>query len=531
MPRSNSFHHEQRGQTFVITALMIVVLLGFFGLVADVGWLQINIVRAQRAADAAALAGAPYLPGNVAGAIAAAQNEASKNGFINGVGSVVVTVGQDAINPNQLNVNVARNVGTFAARLFGVNSFATSREARAEFILPVPMGSPVNYLGIYQLCVNNGGCGAITDPLGTTLASQGFWTSVITKGGNRANGDLYSTFYNGNPTLNAAYDANGYQYIVDFPVGTTNGLVRIFDASYCATGKNQGGGGQQLGTGDHWIGGSGSVTTQYTLWNTMGTPYDTTDDVMVANDGGLFTNQSGVDYGLTYGGNRNYGGSVNSGNYTNQPDCSADPYHNGWWTINPGAPIGAAGGQYRLQVQTSSSNNNGTNAENMFGIEATQTAGGIGVPHVYGQSRMCDYVNVVAGSQLFYLAQIAAVHAGKTLQITVHDPGDVGGNAFLKFEQPGSLGYSDATFSWTASGGGSGNNVTQLTVASGGGSLFDNQIVTILIPLAANYTAPTPPGEPGPGWWKVNYNVTGAGNDTATWAVTIRGNPVHLIVP
>jgi hypothetical protein len=144
---------------------------------------------------------------------------------------------------------------------------------------------------------------------------------------------------------------------------------------------------------------------------------------------------------------------------------------------------------------------------------------------------MCDYVNVVAGSQLFYLAQIAAVHAGKTLQITVHDPGDVGGNAFLKFEQPGAAGYSDATFSWSASGGTSGNNVTQLQVASGGSSLFDNQIITILIPLGAGYTAPTPPGEPGPGWWKVLYNVTGAGNDTATWSVTIRGNPVHLIVP
>jgi hypothetical protein len=29
----------------------------------------------------------------------------------------------------------------------------------------------------------------------------------------------------------------------------------------------------------------------------------------------------------------------------------------------------------------------------------------------------------------------------------------------------------------------------------------------------------------------VLYHVTGAGNDTATWSVTIRGNPVHLIVP
>lgn len=73
--------------------------------------------------------------------------------------------------------------------------------------------------------------------------------------------------------------------------------------------------------------------------------------------------------------------------------------------------------------------------------------------------------------------------------------------------------------------------MTSLQVASDGASLFDDQIITILIPLAASYTAPTPPGDPGPGWWKVECQVTGAGNDTATWSVTIRGNPVHFIVP
>lgn len=529
MPRNNAFDRDQRGQTIVITALMITVLLGFFGLVADVGWLQVNIVRAQRAADAAALAGAPYLPGNVAGAILAARNEATKNGFTQGVNGATVVPAQDGVNPNQMNVTVSATVGTFMARLFGVNSFPTSRVARAEFILPVPMGSPLAYYGIYKLCTNGATCTAVNDPSGTALVSQGFWGAVITYGGNRGNGDLYSTHNNGGAGLNSYYDATGYQYIIDFPTGTTGGLVRIFDAPFCATGKNTGAGAQQLGTGDHWIGGDLPVTTQYTLWNTNGTPYDTTDDISIATDGGLFTNLDGVDYTAAYGGDRTYGGSVNNGNYTNQPNCAANPYHNAWWTINAGSPIGV-GGQYRLQVQTNSANNNTTNAENMFGIMATTTSAGT-APHVYGQSRMCDYVNVVAGTQLFYLAQIAAVHAGKTLQITVHDPGDVGGNATLKFKVPGAAGYSDATFSWTASGGGSGNNVTSLQVANGGSSQFDNQIITILIPIAAGYTAPVPPGEPGPGWWKVEYNVTGAGNDTATWSVTIRGNPVHLIVP
>jgi hypothetical protein len=512
----------------LIVGLLVSILLGFFGLVADVGWLQIQISRAQRAADAAALAGAPYLPGNVNGARAAARAESKKNGFEDTVNQVTVTADPDLANPNMMNVTVTGVVNTFMARLFGVSQFTTSRQARAEFILPVPMGSPQAYYGIYQLCVNGGTCTAVNDPFGTVIPSQGFWGAVITYGGNRGNGDLYSTRNNGGAGLNTYYDANGYQYIVDFPAGTTGGLVRLFDAPYCATGKDTGGGQQQLGTGDHWIGGDDPVTTQYTLWNTQNTP-DTSDDTLVVTDGGLFTNQDGVDYTAAYGGNRGYGGTVNSGNYTGHPNCAANAQHNAWWTMNPSNQITGAG-QYRLQVRTSSANNSTTNAENMFGIMATTTSGGT-QPHVYGQSRMCDYVNVVAGTQVFYLAQIASVHAGKTLQITVHDPGDVGGNATLRFRKPTGTTYADATFSWTASGGGSGNSVTSLQVASGGASLFDNQILTILISLPANYTADTPTGEPGPGWWKVQYTVTGAGNDTATWAVVIRGNPVHLIVP
>jgi hypothetical protein len=38
-----------------------------------------------------------------------------------------------------------------------------------------------------------------------------------------------------------------------------------------------------------------------------------------------------------------------------------------------------------------------------------------------------------------------------------------------------------------------------------------------------------PPGETQAGWWKVEYTISASGNDTTTWEVTIRGNPVHLV--
>ncbi len=40
-----------------------------------------------------------------------------------------------------------------------------------------------------------------------------------------------------------------------------------------------------------------------------------------------------------------------------------------------------------------------------------------------------------------------------------------------------------------------------------------------------------PPGETQPGWRKIEYQITAAGNDTTTWEVDIRGNSVHLVVP
>jgi hypothetical protein len=38
-----------------------------------------------------------------------------------------------------------------------------------------------------------------------------------------------------------------------------------------------------------------------------------------------------------------------------------------------------------------------------------------------------------------------------------------------------------------------------------------------------------------PGWWKIRYVIGGSSGDTSfdvtTWQVTIRGNPVHLVLP
>jgi Flp pilus assembly protein TadG len=528
MRPARSFALEERGQAVVMIGLMLSMLMALVGLAVDISWYQMNLSRIQRAADAGALAGVVFLPGNPTGAINAARAETKKNGYANGVGGVTVTPQQDASNNKIMIVTVDSPVPTLFMRLMGISTVQGSRRARAEFILPVPMGSPQDYYGIYRLCEQSGACNSVNKAPGllpSPLTSQGFWGGILTKGGQHSNGDAYSPFYNGGTNPNAEYDPNGYSYTVEMPGGTVAGEVWLFDATFCATGH---GGGTYLGVGDHWIGTGGTpVTLQYRLWDTKGTPYALFDDELVSDSGSTFFSLNQVDKGPKYKGDGRY----SDGGYTggSSADCQSDPHHNAWYKL-----AGLLGtGTYRMQVTTSHANNNSTNAENNFGIQVLST---VGAPRVYGSSRMVAYTNVVAGNSLFYLAQVDDVHAGKVLEMRLFDPGDVGGNAFLRIKKPTSTGYVDATFSFTAAGGSgpqSGTNVTSLQTAASGSSRYQNAWVTISVPLPANYGVGglTPPGETEAGWWKIEYQVTAAGNDTTTWEANIRGNPVHLIIP
>jgi hypothetical protein len=512
---------------------MLTMLLGFVGLVVDFAWLQVNIVRVQRAADAAALAGVVYLPGNPATGITAAKQESSKNGYTDGVAGVVVNAGPDAGNAKVMLTSVTAPINTWFARLLGVSQVTASRRARAEFILPVPMGSPLDYWGVHVLCrdVDDGNaqpstCPRVPSATGVgTLTSLGYWGAIEMKGTQRANGDAYSTYYNGGTSLNTGFDANGYSYIVEIPAGSTNGSVWVYDPLYCATGA----GGttspaRRLGVGDFWLGPHTAVTTEFKLWDMAGTPYTTIDDTIVATDGGLFSNMDFADKSGNFNGGGDYGNGYNG---SASADCAGNVYHNNWWRL----ATGLVPGDYRLQAVTSAGGLT-QNAVNNFGVQVT-LGSGTGA-RVYGQTRMCVY-NSIAGTSIFYLAQVEAAHAGKTLEIKLFDPGDIASTS-LRVKIPTTTGYTDATFSFTAtgsSGGGptSGGPLTSLTTSTSSTNYYNNQWVTITVNIPATYTAPTPPGEPGPGWWKIQYVTSGSGQDVTTWEVNIRGNPVHLVIP
>jgi hypothetical protein len=579
----------------VIFAGGLVFFIGLMAVVIDVSWYWANTLRVQRTADAAALAGAPYLPASTVNAYKYAVAEATKNGYTDGASSVTVTPLQDSVavnggDPRQLDVTVSAPVPTFFMRIFGISTITATRTAKGIYVQPVPMGSPENYYGVYCLTTpTKSNCdlsNAVPNATGSgTLASKGFWGAFQSSGDVHNEGDAFMPF---NDTLNPGsntslptggtnpdYTGTGYDYAVVVPAD--GGSVYIYDPTFCPVGGG-------YGSGDHynadasrqWGFSSGknfSMSSYYTLYDTQGTAFTTTDDTVFASSGGLFAHEYQFDYSHTYG-TANYEVSVGTksldgiaavdchdGNITNP--TVGGYYHDRWYRIAQNVPAGT----YRLNVLSAPVDttcgagnvapkcNWKAQAENDFGIEVTGLNDALGnSPRVYGLGKMAAYNILPSGVQSFYLAQIDKSAAGKTLEIDLFDPGDVSGEGTLRIKNPDGNAYNYATFDYksinlttTGSNCIAGNSdqcsrtgVTSIKTATGGSSSFNNTWIQITIKLPTTYgsatsTPPkpaglTPPGETQPGWWKIEYTVSG-GNDTTTWMVNIRGNPVHLVVP
>ena len=143
----------------------------------------------------------------------------------------------------------------------------------------------------------------------------------------------------------------------------------------------------------------------------------------------------------------------------------------------------------------------------------------------------------------FYLAQIDAVHAGKSVEIKLWDPGDTNPlRAELQILTPNSGGWSPTNLTWTAASGTPGSATCGAPSWGTGASIITNVgattgtyngcWLTIQIPIPGGYVADQD------GWWKIRYKMRNSGgghmdtsSDVTTWKVEIRGNPVHLIVP
>ncbi len=118
------------------------------------------------------------------------------------------------------------------------------------------------------------------------------------------------------------------------------------------------------------------------------------------------------------------------------PDCSSQSWHFGWYPASPAASPPVTYRLHSYSTDFSSPNDqNNTTALNAFAFYVSSPGGS---PRVYGLGTMEAYMRLPGGqASEFYLAQIEAIHAGKTMVINLWDPGDTGALAAnLQILQP-----------------------------------------------------------------------------------------------
>lgn len=379
----------------------------------------------------------------------------------------------------------------------------------------------------------------VVSPAGDVLAPQNFWGALQSKGAPNIQGDAYMTYYDTRTSVtNDQYlPESYYHYAVEFPPGSSGGEVWLFDPGFCDVTPSR-------GTGEYWTTSSANgylprqpISTLYRLYDMNDTPYYFGDDTLVASSDDTFGGLTLADH------------TLNTASWAqSMTDCrTTTNWHNQWWQLASGLQGGTT---YRLHTHSDDPIRNQLNSTGLNTFAIWSTASG-GTPRVYGLGAMEAYVRLPGGtSSEFYLAQIEAEHAGKTMVISLWDPGDTYPlEAVLQILQPGATDYEVTTFDYSArrvSGaasncaGNTGSDVNSVMTRSGGtgGTSFYNGCwLDIEIPLPNTYSAPHPSSDTVTsegGWWKIRYNMSGStskfSTDLTTWQVELRGSPVHLVV-
>ncbi len=494
---------DERGFVMVLTTILVTTLLLFAGFAVDFGSWYVRAGEIKRAADAAALAGVVWMP-QFDSAEQAAIDTASRNGFTDGVNNIRVWVDQVAGNNRQLRVTITDIKARQFFSSLVIQNQKISRTSTAEYVLPVPLGSPKNTFG--------------TGDLLSGSDRENFWAAVNGYCAGHESGDdklafneSYSTSSGGSQCNNGSvvsdnYDPNGYLYAIELPTNATSLKLEVYDAPYFTSSSP---------SDSAVASGSQSITTTFEVYDRNTTPLDLSNLTLLDT-------------------------------YTYTTNQSASTLQNRWVNLhtwnNPTA------GQYYLRVRTLGGQLN-SRGSNGFGIRAftgssfatcTTIVGGAGYsancPQVHGVADMSIYANGASATSDFYLAQIDPVHAGKTMRVTLFDAGE-GSNTLRIIDPNGNA----ATFGWstpcnppTSPTGGCSGTGSQLDVSGTGTqpytglnstSKYNDRYLVLDISLPANYT-----GLYGTKtWWKVRYIAGATPTDRTTWSVNIVGDPVHLV--
>jgi hypothetical protein len=552
----------ERGYAIVLTALVLVPLLAMAALAVDVGAWYAEAAKQQKAADAASLGGVVYLPKGFAEAKAQAEAVALAHGYP----SSQVTVTQLAREQLEVTINNTR-AAQYLSKLF-VDEVAITRTSSAEFVRPVPMGSPRNFLGTHQMFSPESGL------------REDFWAAVSGYCASKEQGDRINAISDanfdtdvfagcqpgmpGHVVANMEHDPSGYFYAVEVPVDHAGSLhVQIFDAPYCWPSSSPD---EPDGPGD--TSGGFDITWRMRANDSIN-PEDGTVLKSVTLGAGTIGSGACRDNDTCTGGGCEITMADECASQADNGDWGAC-WHTFYTLTNP------TSGVYYLQAtpQAGYAEMQGTNQFALRVKDGSTFRPCSSDPHdtaVASSSRPpaktdCPNVHAVANlgvfappvpdhsnpTAVFYLAEISAAHNGKTLHVTLWDAGE--GNDTIELLDPNG---DPVTARWTIlCQNGNEPPCAGEQSPSGGYGPFTRSSLSVSDDCSGKPTCPQPgphrlsaskyndrairieyalPGNiaaayGGRTWWKVRYRDDGGdATDRTTWSVVVYGDPVRLI--
>jgi hypothetical protein len=488
------------GYVVPLTALLLVPMLVVAAFAVDVGGWYAQGSRVQRAADAASLAGVVWMP-NFAKAQSVAMATAAKNGFAHdpvGTG-VVVEVSSPAAQ--QLTVKITSGADVYLGKLV-LDDMSIARDATAEYVLPVPLGSRGNRLG--------------NDP--TTGYAPNLWGSISGPYTDRVDGDPYSTKCpNGSSgsgcSGNPEYRTSGYLFAIDPPDDAAGRILtlEVYDAGHYHRINYA-----NVETADRTNGGltGAGINTQFELFEADDTPLDTSDNLVGTKS---------MSSRCTYGPGRQY----------IAPETDAATYKNRWFTLCGVALAADKTGQWFLQVKSSGIPGVADSGSgwNQYSLRATLSGAGA-QPQLHAVNDLSLFNNLpgLIGTfdATFDLAQVDPAHRGKRMQIDLFDPGDgQSGDYFVNVVLPGGVAAASCDVGVRGTSL-SPRSPCRIQTRSSSGNQYQGQWLRIEVPIPAGYSCTSDC------WWQIRYEFQGvlldlSPNDRTVWAAQIIGDPVHLI--
>lgn len=582
---------EHGGYIAVVTAASALLLFGMAAFSVDIGRWYLTARSVQRAADAGALAGVPYLPANPPKAYSTAKTFTAKNGYNDADSDVAVAT--ELESSTQLKVTVEKDVKSTFGALLGIKSAKIARSATADYSGPVPLGSPCNEFG--------------NDPDTTNRSSNcstagQFWANIGSVGAPKANGDAYQNCDGAGrgstscpTTANSDYDPDGYFFTITVKKPTQNLRIEVFDPALIhvgdtcesgnlysssnssgwtgiessTNGRYGAGKSNKYCTGDNNFAGTtgyaGQVATEYTVrdpgpnsWDPFSFPIDTSCE----GDGvypGWTSNESS-------GSTTRMKDVLNAGNPSAYPSTQATAaYKTVPSTVNPVSSMPnlapattaqgyvanvfrkwvpictiayAEAGTYMLQVKTNGLGADSGNGHNRFGVRAYSTTDSTAKDSISlsGFEKMGIYANLPDAQSKFHLVRVPSGTAGMTLNVEMFDVGDSTTAGAIKVLPPNEIGgsFSGCTAKGPYTGTLTDCELTNVKKGSGDGGPSDptnyqGNWEVVSVPIPTTYKCQDDDDQKC--WFMLQYTY-GTGNqpsDTTSWRAWISGDPIRLI--